>query len=147
MRILFEHIMSTLAPVEQVVCSQWFVPEREGNAPARGQRIAFAIQGGLSDEFVKDTLQIDIAPIRKTLIRAVDNLSKHVHGASDFRKRVTQFFERCSAAVRAHSCHAGSNMSKFFRHGHNSPDGIHKTPFGASVTRPRLQAVIASPIE
>lgn len=82
-RILFEHMMGTLAPVDQVVETEWFVSEREGNAPTRGQRIVFAIQGGLSDEFVKDTLQIDIAPIRQRLIKAVDNLSKHVHGRED----------------------------------------------------------------
>ncbi|WGD53567.1 hypothetical protein QA641_06540 [Bradyrhizobium sp. CB1650] len=39
-----------------------------------------AIQGGLSDGFVKDTLQIEIAP---RIIKAVDNLSKHVHGRED----------------------------------------------------------------
>ncbi len=83
MRILFEHMLVTLAPVEEVVQSQWFVSEREGNVPTRGQRIVFAIQGGLTDAFVRDTLQIDIAPIRKKLIKAVDNLSKHVHGRED----------------------------------------------------------------
>ncbi|MHC2640404.1 hypothetical protein ACVJGB_003272 [Bradyrhizobium liaoningense] len=83
MRILFEHTMGTLAPADQVVQSEWFVSEREGNVPTRGQRIVFAIQGGLSDEFVKDALQIDIAPIRQKLIKAVDNLSKHVHGCED----------------------------------------------------------------
>lgn len=51
--------------------------------PTRWQRIIFAIQGGLSDDFVKNTLQLDVAPIRKRLIKAVDNLSKHVHGRED----------------------------------------------------------------
>jgi Predicted pPIWI-associating nuclease len=83
MRILFEHMMGTLAPIEQVVQSEWFAPEREDKVPTRWQRIVFAIQGGLSDDFVKNTLQIDIAPVRKKLIKAVDNLSKHVHGRED----------------------------------------------------------------
>jgi predicted pPIWI-associating nuclease len=83
MRILFEHMMGALAPVDQVVQSEWFTSEREDNLPTRGQRIAFAVQGGLGDAFVKDTLQIDIAPIRKKLIKAVDNLSKHVHGREE----------------------------------------------------------------
>jgi hypothetical protein len=39
MRILFEHMMGTLAPIDQVVQTEWFVSEREGNAPTRGQRI------------------------------------------------------------------------------------------------------------
>jgi len=83
MRILFEHMIGTLAPVDQVVQSEWFVSEREGNVPTRWQRIVFAIQGGLSDAFVRDTLQIDITPLRQKLIKAVDNLSKHVHGRED----------------------------------------------------------------
>ncbi|CCD90971.1 conserved hypothetical protein [Bradyrhizobium sp. ORS 375] len=83
MRILFEHMMDALAPVEQVVQADWFVSEREGNVPTRAQRILFAVQGGLSSDFVKDTLGIEIAPIRQRLIKAVDNLSKHVHGRED----------------------------------------------------------------
>lgn len=83
MRILFEHMMGTLAPIDHVAQSEWFVPEREDKIPTRWQRIVFAIQGGLSDDFVKNTLEINIAPIRKKLIKAVDNLSKHVHGRED----------------------------------------------------------------
>jgi hypothetical protein len=83
MRILFEHMIGTLAPVDQVVQTEWFVSERRDNVPTRWQRIVFAIQGGLKDAFVKDTLQIDIAPLRQKLIKAVDNLSKHVHGRED----------------------------------------------------------------
>jgi hypothetical protein len=83
MRILFEHIIGTLAPVDQVVQAGWFVSERQDNVPTRWQRIVFAIQGGLSDSFVRDTLRIDVTPLRQKLIRAVDNLSKHVHGRED----------------------------------------------------------------
>src|SRR5690349_364285 len=83
MRILFEHMIGTLAPVDQVVQSEWFVSEREDKLPTRWQRIVFAIQGGLSDDFVKNALQLDITPLRRKLIKAVDNLSKHVHGRED----------------------------------------------------------------
>jgi hypothetical protein len=83
MRILFEHMIGTLAPVEQVAQSEWFVAERSDNVPTRWQRIVFAIQGGMSDSFVKSTLQIDTTPLRQKLIKAVDNLSKHVHGRED----------------------------------------------------------------
>lgn len=46
MRILFEHMMGTLAPVDQVVQTEWFVSEREGNAPTRGQRIVLPSRAG-----------------------------------------------------------------------------------------------------
>ena len=56
MRILFEHMMGTLAPVDQVVQTEWFVSEREGNVPTRGQRIVFAIQGGGATKSALDEL-------------------------------------------------------------------------------------------
>jgi Predicted pPIWI-associating nuclease len=83
MRILFEHMIGVLAPIDQVTKSEWFVAERPDNLPTRSQRIVFAIQGGLADSFVKETLGIDVMPLRKRLIRAVDDLSKHVHGRED----------------------------------------------------------------
>jgi hypothetical protein len=83
MRILFEHMIGTLAPVEEVKQSKWFVAERPDNVPTRWQRIVFAIQGGMTDSFVKGSLQIDTMPLRQKLIKAVDNLSKHVHGRED----------------------------------------------------------------
>jgi Predicted pPIWI-associating nuclease len=83
LRILFEHMMGTLAPDDQIVRSSWFKPARQDGKPTRAQRIVFAIQGGLSDAFVKDSLGIDIHPLRKRLLTAVDDLSKHVHGRED----------------------------------------------------------------
>jgi hypothetical protein len=83
MRILFEHMIGTLAPIAEVTQSEWFVSERPENVPTRWQRIVFAIQGGMTDDFVKNMLQIDTAPLRQKLIKAVDNLSKHVHGRED----------------------------------------------------------------
>ena len=79
MRILFEHMMDTLAPADQVMQSPWFVLERDDRKSSRRQRIAFAIQGGLADAFVKEKLAVDIAPLRKRLLCAVGDLSKHVH--------------------------------------------------------------------
>jgi hypothetical protein len=99
MRILFEHMMGALAPVEEVKQSAWFVPERDDKIPTRWQRIVFAIQGGLSDEFVKDTLALDIAPLRQKLIKAIDNLSKHVHGREE--TIITARDEQDAAASRA----------------------------------------------
>jgi hypothetical protein len=83
MRILYEHMMGVLAPIEQVKQCSWFVEEREDKAPTRGQRIAFAIQGGLDDDFVKNALSLDLTSLRKKLLGAVDDLSKHIHGRED----------------------------------------------------------------
>jgi Predicted pPIWI-associating nuclease len=79
MRILFEHMMDTLAPNEIVVRSSWFKPEKADGKPTRGQRIEFAIQGGLSGEFVTEELHVDPYPLRKRLIEAFDECSKQIH--------------------------------------------------------------------
>ena len=80
MRILFEHITTVLATDKQVVDCQWFKPERDDGKPTRWQRVIFAIQGGLSDAFVMNELEVDPQPLRKRLLDAIDDLSKHVHG-------------------------------------------------------------------
>jgi hypothetical protein len=80
MRILFEHMMETLSPPDQVILSSWFKAERENGKPTRWQRIVFAIQGGLSERFVRETLQVDPLPLRKRLLATIDELSKQVHG-------------------------------------------------------------------
>jgi Predicted pPIWI-associating nuclease len=81
MRILFEHMMDTLAPRDQVIQCQWFKQEEgERDKPSRSERILFAIQGGLSDVFVQQELHIDTTPLRGRLVTAIDELSKHIHG-------------------------------------------------------------------
>jgi hypothetical protein len=80
LRIMFEHMMGALAPDGQIVQCPWFKAQNDKNIPTKGQRIIFAIQGGLSDDFVRDKLSIDVAPLRKKLVGAVETLSKHVHG-------------------------------------------------------------------
>jgi hypothetical protein len=80
MRILFEHIMDTLSPENQVVRTPWFKSESPEGKPTRWQRVMFAIQGGLSETFVKGELKVDLPPLRKRLLDSIDELSKHVHG-------------------------------------------------------------------
>jgi hypothetical protein len=83
MRILFEHLMGRLAPEDEVVKAPWFKPERDDGKANRGQRVIFAIQGGLSDAFVKDDLKVDLPPLRKRLVTAFAELSRHVHGGEN----------------------------------------------------------------
>jgi len=80
MRILFEHLIETLAPSDAVKRSCWYRPERDDGNPTRGQRITYAIQGGLTEEFVTGQLHVDPQPLRKRLLEAVDQCSAQVHG-------------------------------------------------------------------
>lgn len=88
MRILFEHIMDSRAPLDEVKKCSWFKPERENGEPTRWQRVVFAIQGGLEESFVRDELRVDLPPLRQRLLKAIDELSKHVHGRENTIIRV-----------------------------------------------------------
>jgi hypothetical protein len=92
MRILFEHLIDTLSPEAEVARTSWFKPERDDGKPSRGQRVLFAIQGGFSDAFLKEKLNVDVSPLRKRLTAAFAELSKHVHGgeATIIRGRAEQ---------------------------------------------------------
>jgi hypothetical protein len=80
MRILFEHNMDTLSPENQVIKTSWFKSENPEGKPTRWQRVMFAIQGGLSETFVREELKVDLPPLRKRLLDSVNELSKQVHG-------------------------------------------------------------------
>jgi len=79
MRILFEHMMETLAPNDDVTRTPWFKPEQKSGKPTRGQKVIYAIQGGLSETFVTKELHVDPRPLRKRLLEAFDECSKRVH--------------------------------------------------------------------
>src|SRR6202034_1845947 len=83
MRILFEHTMDRLSPRDEVRKTSWFEPEVEDGKPTRGQRMKFAIHGGLSEEFVKERLKVDPEPLRKRLVHSFSELSKHIHSRED----------------------------------------------------------------
>lgn len=79
-RMMFEHVIDTLAPASEVERCSWFKPDPKTGRPTRAQRVMFAVQGGFLEKFVKQILKVDIKPLRKRLLLAVDELSKHVHG-------------------------------------------------------------------
>jgi len=81
MRILFEHMMDMLAPKDQVVQCQWFKrKDGEDSRPTRTERIMFAIQGGLSETFVREELKLDTSSLRTRLRATIDELNKQIHG-------------------------------------------------------------------
>lgn len=74
------HVLERLAPSERVVKCSWYknVTDKP-NGISRGQRACYAVQGGLGDEFVRDSLSLDTEDIHKSLKSAIDNLSKFTH--------------------------------------------------------------------
>lgn len=82
-RIFFEHLMGTLAPLDEVKACPWFRPEKDTTGPTRRQRIQYCLQGGITDQFLKKTLDLEPESLRGRLLSAFNNLSKHVHGRED----------------------------------------------------------------
>lgn len=83
MRILYEHTMDRLSPRDEVARTSWFKPEVDDGKPTRAQRIKFAIHGGLSEEFVKEQLKVELEPLRKRMVDSISELSKHIHSRED----------------------------------------------------------------
>jgi len=83
-RELVRHILFRLSPDAEVLACQWYRNETKNErGVTRRQRIIFAIQGGLTDDYVQNTLQIDTASISKQIGAVVQNLNKHTHIQQD----------------------------------------------------------------
>ena len=74
------HVLKRLAPDEMVLRCPWYRNEtgRPGGI-TRKQRTQFAVQGGLADSYVKESLGLDVERFHKVLSNAVDELSKYTH--------------------------------------------------------------------
>jgi hypothetical protein len=79
MRIMNEHLANNLSPTDEVMRAPWFQSAKDDGRPTRKQRLIFAVQGGLSDEYISDDLGIDIGDIHAKLVKVVDDLSYHIH--------------------------------------------------------------------
>ena len=80
-RELTRHYLKRLAPDSEVLSAPWFKPNdpKKPTAITRGQRIKYAIQGYLSDDFRENDLKIDLNEVSKNLRKSIDNLSKYTH--------------------------------------------------------------------
>lgn len=80
-RELTRHFLKRLAPDSDVLSAPWFTIENESNPdePTRGQRIKYAIQGYLSDDFLKNELKVDLTEVSKNLRKSINDLSKYTH--------------------------------------------------------------------
>src|SRR5947209_15568032 len=74
MRELITHTLHTMAPDDKLQKCSWYVQEIGTKGPMRRQRAAFITQGGLSDEFVTETLNLDPAAAHIPLVQAIGEL-------------------------------------------------------------------------
>lgn len=81
-RELARHILDSLAPVDDVMKCDWFnIKEAHKDKPTRKQKVKYAIQGVLKDEFVdKQIIPLsDIKDAQDDIIQSIDMLSKYTH--------------------------------------------------------------------
>ena len=80
-RELTRHYLKRLAPDEEVLNAPWFIPNdpKKPKAITREQRIRYAIQGYLSDEFREHELKIDLDEVSNNLKKSIDDLNKYTH--------------------------------------------------------------------
>lgn len=80
MRELTRHILKRLAPDECVLQCSWYRNEtQDENGITRQQRSYYAVQGGLTDAYINDTLELDVKAIHDNLNSAIRLLSKYTH--------------------------------------------------------------------
>lgn len=80
MRELTRHMLHRLAPDKNVLDCDWYKNETDKDfGITRRQRAYYAVQGGLLDSYVKDTLNLEVEDIHSDLVKAINKLSKFTH--------------------------------------------------------------------
>jgi hypothetical protein len=78
-REVLTHVLHELAPDDDVKRCDWFQAETDNGRPTRAQRQRYVIQGGLSDRYVMDTLQLDVDNLRRQLSNSIKALHRATH--------------------------------------------------------------------
>lgn len=79
-RELIRHVLNRLSPDSEILSCDWYKNETERkNGISRRQRIKYAIQGGLPDDYIIDKLEFDQSDLQKSIKYSITNLNKHTH--------------------------------------------------------------------
>ena len=73
LRELSRIVLKRLAPDAQIKACAWYAQIRGQPDVTRHQRITYAVQAGLLDTFVANTLLLDVARMRKDLLDCIRN--------------------------------------------------------------------------
>jgi hypothetical protein len=79
LRELSRIVLIRLAPDADIKACAWYSQAQGQPDITRHQRITYAVQAGLLDPFVTNTLQLDVAKMRKELLDSIKELSKFTH--------------------------------------------------------------------
>lgn len=79
MRELLRNFLHRHAPDDCVKNCEWYLRDSSEPEVTRRQRVKYFLQGGLSDEYVLNQLEINDAKDIEKLIKQINNLSKYTH--------------------------------------------------------------------
>jgi len=79
LREAFGHILHTLSPDDQVRACVWFVQAKDTRTVTRAQRVGYIIKAGLTDDFVRDELGLNVKAYADELTEMVEGLNKATH--------------------------------------------------------------------
>jgi len=79
LRELSRLVLHRLAPDAEVKACAWYVKPTGPTDLTRGQRITYAVQAGLLDSFITNTLLLDVDKMRQELVQTISTLSKYTH--------------------------------------------------------------------
>jgi len=81
LRELVRNILQRFSPDTEILKCTWYRPEKgkKKNYITRAMRIKYAIQGGLSDYYLKNILHVDSNSVIKNLLHLVETLSNFTH--------------------------------------------------------------------
>ena len=81
LRELSRHILHRLSPDEHLLECTWYkneIVDKEYGI-TRAQRIKYAIQGGLSDDYLEDILKLSFDKEIKEVVKSINSLNKYTH--------------------------------------------------------------------
>ncbi|EOI5734558.1 hypothetical protein ACMUBP_003994 [Cronobacter sakazakii] len=79
LRELFLHVIKRMAPDKNVQSCDWFPGLNEREQVARKDSYKYIIQGGLSDEYVREEFDVNVAGVFPGLRDAFNSLNKFTH--------------------------------------------------------------------
>jgi hypothetical protein len=98
MRELFGHVLSSRATDDEVQRCVWYKQDQGTRGPTRRQRALYISRGGLSDDFIRDTLQLDPEEFHQEMKDTFGELNKNTHIGPDTAptesSEVEQFADR-----------------------------------------------------
>lgn len=104
-RELSRHFLKTLSPDNDVKKCVWYKNEtKDINVISRGERIKYAIQGGLTDVFLnREIVEIDyINDLKSKLVKSIELLNKFTHvNENTFDIPQTQIDKQCLQVISA----------------------------------------------